>query len=112
MMSQLQKGIQGMMKGGDADAAKFKILAPSLKGQRSKRPEPKPGQEDLAPCQELQDSDSAVTCIAFGQERQHRNYILLAAASKDGTVVLYRCYRTEMEIQMLKQPDKDGQKQS
>ena len=52
---------------------------------------------DLRPVQELQDGESAVTCICFGQEKIHRAYILLAAASKDGTVVVYRCYRTEME---------------
>jgi len=41
---------------------------------------------ELRPVQELQDSESAVTCICFGQERLHKAYILLAAASKDGTV--------------------------
>merc|ERR1711998_585476 len=74
--------------------------APSLK-QRKARTTVSEKNEELMPVQELQDSDSAVTCIAFGQENAHRNYILLAAASKDGTVVLYRCHRTEMEVQML-----------
>jgi len=60
---------------------------------------------DLRPVQELQDSESAVTCIAFGQERLHKAYVLLATASKDGTVVIYRCYRTEMEIAMLSETD-------
>merc|ERR1712064_103641 len=51
------------------------------------------------------DSESAVTCTCFGQERSHKSYILLATASKDGTVVIYRCYRTEMEIAMLSNQD-------
>jgi len=46
-----------------------------------------------------------VTCTCFGQERSHKSYILLATASKDGTVVIYRCYRTEMEIAMLSNQD-------
>eukprot|EP00923_Selenidium_pygospionis_P020577 GHVN01035523.1.p1 GENE.GHVN01035523.1~~GHVN01035523.1.p1 ORF type:complete len:1282 (-),score=179.66 GHVN01035523.1:2011-5454(-) len=44
----------------------------------------------------------AVTCIAFGQERLRLRYILLALASKDGTVLIYRVYRTDMEKEMLK----------
>merc|ERR1719221_579010 len=56
---------------------------------------------DLRPVQELMDSESAICCLCFGQERLHKAYILLATASKDGTVVIYRCYRTEMEIAML-----------
>jgi WD40 repeat protein len=63
---------------------------------------------DLRPVQELQDSESAVTCIVFGQENLHKAYILLATASKDGTVVIYRCYRTEMEISMLPESDFKG----
>ena len=75
------------------------VLQSSLKGTKSmkaacKDPE---AMSDLRPVQELQDGESAVTCICFGQEKIHRAYILLAAASKDGTVVIYRCYRTEME---------------
>merc|ERR1712194_218327 len=31
--------------------------------------------------------------------------VLLAEASKDGTVVIYRCYRTEMELAMLSETD-------
>jgi len=78
------------------------VLLPSLKGSQKLMQRAKSGElEELRPVQELQDSESAVTCIAFGQERQHRAYLLLAAASKDGTVVIYRCYRTEMEMAML-----------
>merc|ERR1712093_539206 len=62
---------------------------------------------ELRPVQELQDSESAVTCICFGQERLHKAYVLLATASKDGAVVVYRCYRTEMEIGMLVDQDFD-----
>ena len=58
--------------------------------------------DSLRPVQELQDSESAVTCICFGQERQHRAYILLAAASKDGTVVIYRCYRARVRAAELR----------
>ncbi|CAJ1340205.1 unnamed protein product, partial [Effrenium voratum] len=83
------------------------ILRPSLKGTKNMkqaRKDPDPSM-DLRPVQELQDSESAVTCICFGQERQHKAYVLLATASKDGTVVVYRCYRTEMEIAMLSDQD-------
>merc|ERR1712137_374692 len=87
------------------DKARFNqgVLRPSLKGTRSMRQQRREGDisADLRPVQELQDSESAVTCVCFGQERLHKAYILLATASKDGTVVIYRCYRTEMEIAML-----------
>jgi WD40 repeat protein len=84
------------------------VLKPSLRGSKNQR---QPTSKDSAQCdlravQELQDSESAVTCIAFGQERLHLGFILLAAASKDGTVVIYRCPRTAMERQMFEQtPD-------
>ncbi|CAE7480335.1 XI-B [Symbiodinium pilosum] len=83
------------------------VLRPSLKGTKAMKQARKDGDPnvDLRPVQELQDSDSAVTCICFGQERLHKAYVLLATASKDGTVVVYRCYRTEMEIAMLSDQD-------
>lgn len=83
------------------------VLRPSLKGTKSMKMAKREGDimADLRPVQELQDSESAVTCICFGQERLHKFYILLATASKDGTVVLYRCYRTEMEISYLADQD-------
>lgn len=79
------------------------VLKPSLKGTKLMKQNRREGDvaTELRPVQELQDSESAVTCICFGQERLHRSYILLAAASKDGTVVIYRCYRTEMELLMV-----------
>jgi len=55
----------------------------------------------LRPAQELQDAEAAVTCVCFGQERLHRAYILLATAMKDGTGIIYRLYRTQMELAML-----------
>ncbi|PFH31306.1 myosin F [Besnoitia besnoiti] len=55
----------------------------------------------VVPVQELQDSDSAITCVVFGKEKDNRDYILLAAASKDGSVVIYRCYRLEAERQIF-----------
>ena len=75
------------------------VLQSSLKGTKSMKAACKDPDalSDLRPVQELQDGESAVTCICFGQEKIHKGYILLAAASKDGTVVIYRCYRTEME---------------
>jgi WD40 repeat protein len=78
------------------------LLKPSLKGTKAMKQNRREGDglADLRPVQELQDSESAVTCICFGQERLHKAYVLLATASKDGTVVVYRCYRTEMEIAM------------
>jgi len=83
------------------------VLRPSLKGTKAMKKDRREGDvnADLRPVQELQDSESAVTCICFGQERLHKAYILLATASKDGTVVIYRCYRTEMEIAMLMDQD-------
>merc|ERR1719316_2591066 len=83
------------------------VLRPSLKGTKAMKQARREGDvnADLRPVQELQDSESAVTCICFGQERLHKAYILLATASKDGTVVIYRCYRTEMEIAMLLDQD-------
>jgi len=83
------------------------VLRPSLKGTKAMKASRREGDAnaDLRPVQELQDSESAVTCIAFGQERLHRAYILLATASKDGTVIIYRCYRTEMEITYLVDQD-------
>jgi myosin heavy subunit/signal recognition particle receptor subunit beta len=83
------------------------VLRPSLKGTKAMKQARREGDvnADLRPVQELQDSESAVTCICFGQERLHKAYVLLATASKDGTVVIYRCYRTEMETQMLADQD-------
>lgn len=43
----------------------------------------------------------AITCLAFGAEREQRDYILLATASKNGDVVIYRCYRTDIEKDSL-----------
>merc|ERR1712151_1156032 len=89
--------------GGRSNAG---VLRPSLKGTKAMKQKGKEGDlNDLRPVQELQDSESAVTCICFGQERLHKAYILLATASKDGTVVFYRCYRTELEIAMLADGD-------
>mmetsp|Transcript_6328 Transcript_6328/g.11222 ORF Transcript_6328/g.11222 Transcript_6328/m.11222 type:complete len:1708 (-) Transcript_6328:148-5271(-) len=96
--------------GTQGQNARGGVLRPSLKGTKAMkyaRKEASGGVEqvDLRPVQELQDSESAVTCICFGQERLHKAYLLLATASKDGTVVIYRCYRTEMEIQLLSDQD-------
>lgn len=97
--------------GGSKDGANARtgVLRPSLKGTKAMKFARKEAQGveqvDLRAVQELQDSESAVTCICFGQERLHKAYLLLATASKDGTVVIYRCYRTEMEIQMLSDQD-------
>ena len=75
---------------------------------------------DIRPVQELQETESAVTCLSFGHERHHRGYALLATGAKDGSVTVYRCahagwgsyvkegvgvcrcYRTEMELSILK----------
>ncbi|CAE6971676.1 WDR13 [Symbiodinium natans] len=93
--------------GGERSGKGTGVLRPSLKGTKAMKQARKEGDTnlDLRPVQELQDSDSAVTCICFGQERLHKAYVLLATASKDGTVVVYRCYRTEMEIAMLSDQD-------
>jgi len=82
------------------------VLRPSLKGTRAmKQRRDVDSVADLKPVQELQDSESAVTCICFGQERLHRAFVLLATASKDGTVVIYKSFRTEMEMAMLSEQD-------
>merc|ERR1719265_1806962 len=93
--------------GGPSSLSTAGILRPSLKGTKAMKQARREGDSnaDLRPVQELQDSESAVTCICFGQERLHKAYVLLATASKDGTVVIYRCYRTEMEVAMLQDTD-------
>jgi WD40 repeat protein len=95
-------GVQrsGTMKpSGPAPGLTLSVLGSSLKGTKAMKTASKDADaiSELRPVQELQDGESAITCIAFGQEKIHRAYVLLAAASKDGTVVIYRCYRTEME---------------
>lgn len=59
------------------------------------------GWQDVRAVQELQEADSAVTCIVFGQEKEHLYYSLLASAAKDGTIVIYRVYRTGAEVAAL-----------
>jgi len=99
--------VKSWFGGNDRGRASQGVLRPSLKGTRAMKQQRRDGDvnSDLRPVQELQDSESAVTCICFGQERLHKAYILLATASKDGTVVIYRCYRTEMEISFLSDQD-------
>merc|ERR1719201_2590149 len=100
-MSTMATSLLGMETAKEGKVSK--VLRLSLKGTKAMRSSRRDaeGMADLKPVQELQDSDSAVTCICFGQENANRGYILLAAASKDGQVVVYRCYRTEMELKML-----------
>jgi myosin heavy subunit/WD40 repeat protein len=88
---------------GQSRSANQGVLRPSLKGTKAMKQGRAEGNTDadLRAVQEVTDSESAVTNIVFGQEHQHQNYILLVTAAKDGTVVIYRCYRTEMEIAML-----------
>ena len=92
-------GVKGGPTSGGSKNHALGVLQSSLKGTKSMKAACKDPDaiSDLRPVQELQDGESAVTCICFGQEKIHKGYILLAAASKDGTVVIYRCYRTEME---------------
>merc|ERR1719331_261423 len=99
--------VKSWFGGQPRGAANSGVLRPSLKGTKAMKQNRREGDvnADLRPVQELQDSESAVTCICFGQERLHKAYVLLATASKDGTVVIYRCYRTEMETQMLADQD-------
>lgn len=104
------KSFAGSWLSGDRAGKGGGVLRPSLKGTKAMkqaRREADPN-ADLRPVQELQDSESAVTCVCFGQEKLHRSYILFVTASKDGTVVVYRCYRTEMEIAMLANEDFRG----
>lgn len=99
--------VKSWFGGAERGRANQGVLRPSLKGTKAMKQARREGDvnADLRPVQELQDSESAVTCIVFGQERLHKAYILLATASKDGTVVIYRCYRTEMEIAFLSDQD-------
>lgn len=85
-------------RGGADQGVLRSSLMKSFHGQREHE-----GMNNIKVVEELQfDSrPEAVTCMCFGQERLHRGYVLLAAASKGGTVVVYRVYRTEMEISML-----------
>jgi len=85
------------------------VLRPSLKGPKSMRQTRPEAIADLRPVQKLHETESAITCICFGQERIRKAYILLVAASKDGNVVVYRCYRTEMEQHMLAGQDFQGE---
>ncbi|EER20303.1 myosin F, putative [Perkinsus marinus ATCC 50983] len=101
---------KGWFKGSDNKVRRSNgVLKASLRGNKTMRerggPNKDPAVADIRPVQEIQDSETAVTCIAFGQEKLHRSHILLAAASKDGTVVVYRCYRTEMELARLDPSD-------
>lgn len=43
--------------------------------------------------------------MCFGQESLHKSYILLAVGSRAGTVAIYRCYRTKMELALLSDKD-------
>eukprot|EP00922_Rhytidocystis_sp_ex-Travisia-forbesii_P058005 GHVS01085809.1.p1 GENE.GHVS01085809.1~~GHVS01085809.1.p1 ORF type:complete len:419 (+),score=71.88 GHVS01085809.1:2-1258(+) len=81
------------------------LLRPSLRGTHSQRSTGGGKLCELRPVQELQDTDSAVTCVTFGQEKLYKDYCLLACASKDGNVVVYRCYRTEMELRLVNDSD-------
>uniref|UniRef100_A0A0G4GR33 Myosin motor domain-containing protein n=1 Tax=Chromera velia CCMP2878 TaxID=1169474 RepID=A0A0G4GR33_9ALVE len=89
------------------------LLRPSLKGTESMRTQAggKPRKEadwqDLRCVQEVTESESAVTCLCFGQERHHLHYYLMACASKDGNIVIYRIYRTEMERAQMSKDDLD-----
>lgn len=51
----------------------------------------------LVAVEELPDNTAAVTCVAFGGELQRRDFYLLAAACKDGSVIVYRVTRTARE---------------
>lgn len=75
------------------------LLKPSLRRAPAPRDESvsSPAGCHVVPVQELQDCSSAVTRLCFGREREELPYILLAAAYADGMVVIYRCFRTEME---------------
>lgn len=99
--------VKSWFGGADRGRANQGVLRASLKGTKAMKMQRRDGDinADLRPVQELQDSESAVTCICFGQEKLHKAYILLATASKDGTVVIYRCYRTEMEVGFLTDQD-------
>eukprot|EP00398_MALV-I-01_sp_L67-1_P001020 gene1020-572_t len=81
------------------------ILKPSLRGSKDQRP---PAAEDGSVCdllavQELQDSESSICTIVFGQERLHLGFILLATGARNGTVVIYRIPRSKMEREMFEQ---------
>lgn len=59
--------------------------------------DPSAASSQLLPVQELQECDSPVTCLCFGRQEPSSSYLLLAAATETGQIVLYRCRRTEME---------------
>lgn len=43
----------------------------------------------------------SVGTIVFGQQKRRRAFIFLAVGSQEGTVIIYRCYRTKLEVQNL-----------
>ncbi|KFH09200.1 myosin F [Toxoplasma gondii VAND] len=106
-LSQSSMRPAGNVLASGKQAADLKLLRPSMKpggtAMMKKLKTRSLDQHSVVPVQELQDSDSAITCVVFGKEKENRDYILLAAASKDGSVVIYRCYRLEAERQMFDQ---------
>uniref|UniRef100_A0A0G4GQT3 Uncharacterized protein n=1 Tax=Chromera velia CCMP2878 TaxID=1169474 RepID=A0A0G4GQT3_9ALVE len=91
------------------------LLRPSLRGTESMRSavgakgRKEAEWKDLRCVQEVKgsESESAVTCLCFGQERHHLHYYLMACASKDGNIVIYRIYRTEMERAQMSKDELD-----
>ncbi|CBZ56289.1 Myosin, related [Neospora caninum Liverpool] len=105
--SSMRPGPGSALASGAKQSVDSKLLRPSMKPGGSamlkKLKSRNMDAHSVVPVQELQDSDSAITCVVFGKEKDNRDYILLAAASKDGSVVIYRCYRLEAERQMFDQ---------
>lgn len=50
---------------------------------------------------------SAVTCVSFRPEKASDEYVILAVGRRDGTINLYRCFRTATEIKALSGIDID-----
>uniref|UniRef100_A0A0G4I4N8 Guanine nucleotide-binding protein subunit beta-like protein n=1 Tax=Chromera velia CCMP2878 TaxID=1169474 RepID=A0A0G4I4N8_9ALVE len=87
---------------GQGLTANCELLRPSLEKLQAKTAEGETLRQTAegvgVECvQKINEGHRAVTSVVFGQETQHPDYYLMACASLDGTICVYRVYRTELE---------------
>ena len=85
-----------MNRGAEKGNDRLELLRPSLIMENPQPTDP----TSLRPVVELF-AEAVLTCLCFGQEMSHEAYTLLACGSRAGSVVLYRIYRTNLEVQMM-----------
>eukprot|EP00916_Digyalum_oweni_P020894 GHVL01034792.1.p2 GENE.GHVL01034792.1~~GHVL01034792.1.p2 ORF type:complete len:703 (+),score=148.90 GHVL01034792.1:2416-4524(+) len=106
-------GLINAFKGffGGTDKIKPKLMKPSMKSSSPIR-HANHKNEAVAEIQLVCQlpGEFSVTCLTFGQEELHREYILLAVASKSGSLLVYKVFRTPMELEMfdLENPSHSG----